>query len=263
MSSFRTSSVVGNIGIPLDTVSCFVIEPLKDHNPLAIRVLPVGEVGELAIGGYQLARGYINRPEQTAAAFIDSQYGPLYLTGDKARLHHDGLLECLGRLSDGQVKLRGQRIELGEVEQAALKEPICHSAVASVINGILVLFCATDDDGANADTVTEACKKWLPSFMVPGDIQMMREFPRLPSGKVDRKLLKTRYIQKKTTGLRKRGIKTFQRRNASSLVRRDAAGAWKQGSLKFFTPGYTRTRLTGSDKVSICSARERISSWSC
>ena len=189
---------MGNIGIPLDTVSCFIIAaPDESQRPPAsqFRVLPVGEVGELAVGGHQLARGYINRPEQTAASFIQSPYGQLYRTGDKACLHASGFFECLGRLSDGQVKLRGQRIELGEIEQAALKAPGCHAAVAAVISNVLVLFCATNDERLNEEPVLQACKKWLPSFMVPGDCQAMREFPRLASGKVDRGLLKARYVE--------------------------------------------------------------------
>lgn len=167
-----------------------MIEP-DDTNP-RIEVLPQGEVGELAVGGYQLATGYINRPEQTNSVFISSPYGRIYRTGDKARLLPDGRLECLGRLADGQVKLRGQRLELGEVEQAVLRTSGCHSAAAAVVESILVVFCAVDDGVTEAD-VASKCKDWLPQFMVPGEVILMDEFPRLPSGKVDRKRLKADY----------------------------------------------------------------------
>ncbi|KAJ2897649.1 Nonribosomal Peptide Synthase (NRPS) [Zalerion maritima] len=193
--SFPRDSVPGNIGIPLDTVSLFVVEPLRE-NSSRFEVLPVGRVGELAIGGHQLAREYINRPESTSQAFCETPYGIVYGTGDKAILREDGLLECLGRLADGQVKLRGQRIELGEIEQVALKAPSCHSAVACVVNGnTLVLFCAVDDENGAEEGILEVCRQWLPAFMVPGDVKIMSDLPRLPSGKVDRKLLHAQYLE--------------------------------------------------------------------
>ncbi|KAK3315687.1 non-ribosomal peptide synthetase [Apodospora peruviana] len=194
--AFTKGSTIGNIGVPLDTVSAFIVEILEESDGSEtgeIKVIPRGEIGELVVGGYQVADGYINRPEMTAKAFIDSQYGRLYRTGDKARMRRDGTLECLGRISDGQVKLRGQRIELGEIEHAALRTPGCHSAFAAIINNILVLFCAVDQlDGMNV-AITQSCNEWLPGFMVPGDIVVLDEFPRLPSGKVDRKALVADY----------------------------------------------------------------------
>ena len=174
-------------------MSCFIIEPASSPaNSPEFRVLPQGETGELAVGGHQLAAGYLNRPEQTASAFIPSPYGPVYRTGDKARLLDNGTIECLGRLSDGQVKLRGQRMELGEVEQALLRTDGCHSAVAAVVGSILVAFCGVDP-GVGEEAVLGVCGNWLPRFMVPGDMVLMSDLPRLPSGKVDRKRLKTEY----------------------------------------------------------------------
>lgn len=183
--------------MPLDTVSCFIIEiPETDGKDFKLKILPQGEVGELAVGGYQLAAGYINRPEQTRSVFIDSPYGRIYRTGDKARLLPNGKLECFGRLSDGQVKLRGQRLELGEVEQAVLRTSGCHSAVAAVVNSILVVFCAVDP-GVSEDAILKKCGDWLPQYMVPGEVVVMSEFPRLPSGKVDRKGLKAEHEARK------------------------------------------------------------------
>ncbi|KAK0710305.1 hypothetical protein B0T26DRAFT_654462 [Lasiosphaeria miniovina] len=193
--AFACDSSINNIGIPLDSVSSFILEILEDSNSseFQFRVLPLGEIGELAVGGHQLADGYLNRPEQTAGAFIDTTYGRLYRTGDKARISRDGSLECFGRITDGQVKLRGQRIELGEVEHAALRAPGCHSAFAAVISSILVLFCALDGDDGALLTIQQSCKAWLPGFMVPGDIVLSSEFPRLASGKIDRKKLVSDY----------------------------------------------------------------------
>ncbi|KIH95295.1 hypothetical protein SPBR_03881 [Sporothrix brasiliensis 5110] len=204
---------VKNIGFPLDTVSAYILaipDEEGDGSDKDVcrdpRLAQMGEVGELAVGGHQLARGYINRPEQTAAAFIDTQqYGRLYRTGDKARVTEQGTLECSGRLSGGQVKLRGQRIELGEVEQAVLRTDGCLGSVAAVINGILVAFC---DVGPKAflaaaftgleEAILDSCRSWLPRFMVPGDIVLMPDFPRLPSGKVDRKQLSNEYTELNT-----------------------------------------------------------------
>ncbi|KAF5633354.1 non-ribosomal peptide synthetase [Fusarium sp. NRRL 25303] len=196
-TAFSSDSSTGNIGVPLDTVSCFIIEiPESDSHEFEIKILPQGEVGELAVGGYQLAAGYINRPEQTNSVFLDSPFGRIYRTGDKARLLPNGKLECFGRLSDGQVKLRGQRLELGEVEQAVLRTSGCHSTVAAIVQSILIVFCAVDE-GVTEFAILKHCKDWLPQYMVPGEVVLMTEFPRLPSGKVDRKRLKAEYEQRK------------------------------------------------------------------
>ncbi|KAK4447270.1 non-ribosomal peptide synthetase [Podospora aff. communis PSN243] len=200
--AFGSNSLAGNIGVPFDTVSAFILSvPDKDKpHESGFRVLPRGEAGELAIGGHQNAEQYINRPEQTAAAFIDTPFGRLYRTGDKAVMHPDGTLECLGRIGFGQVKLRGQRIELGEIEHAALRTPGCHGAFAVIINNVLVLFCAVDEVGGMTEKIEDSCKRWLPGFMVPGDIVVAKEFPRLPSGKVDRKSLAANYSASESTG---------------------------------------------------------------
>lgn len=192
----EASSSPNSVGFPLATVSAFILEPSEDDDPGLgeFKVLPLGEVGELAVGGYQTAMGYMNRHEQTAKVFIDSPYGRLYRTGDKARMRNDGTIECFGRIADGQVKLRGQRIELGEVEQAVLRTPGCHGAVASVVGGVIVVFCERDDARGDAvEQVLRVSRDWLPAFMVPGDVIPVGAFPRLPSGKVDRKKLKADY----------------------------------------------------------------------
>ncbi|KAF3070043.1 Hydroxamate-type ferrichrome siderophore peptide synthetase [Trichoderma lentiforme] len=194
---FTSTSSIRNIGVPLPTVSCFIVEPAESADESRdVKILPKGEVGELAVGGYQLADGYLNRQEQTASSFISSPYGLIYRTGDKARISSDGTIEIFGRLSEGQVKLRGQRLELGEVQSAVLKTPGCHLAVGAVIDSILVVFCVADT-GVTEDLIMDHCRSWLPQFMMPGELVLMDEFPRLPSGKVDTKSLKAEFIEQK------------------------------------------------------------------
>lgn len=190
----KASSSTNNVGYPLDTVSAFVLKPMTDDKLNEFKVLPIGEMGELAIGGHQTAVGYLNRVEKTSQVFIDTPYGRLYRTGDKARITQEGTIECFGRISDGQVKLRGQRIELGEIEQAILRTPGCHGAVVAVVRGIIVAFCERDElNEEMVEEVLRICRDWLPEFMVPGDVVFKHAFPRLPSGKVDRKMLKAEY----------------------------------------------------------------------
>ncbi|GAB1738581.1 hypothetical protein NU219Hw_g3383t1 [Hortaea werneckii] len=193
---FEASMAVNNIGIPLDTVSAFVVKPQEDGASKIPEVLPIGEEGELAVGGYQLADGYLNRDEQTKAAFVDHPtYGRIYRTGDRARMMPQGTLECLGRISSGQVKLRGQRIELGEVEYAVTRANGCKSAVAEVIEGALVAFCVANTSGLDVDDVRQTSSKWLPAFMVPTEILVLDDLPYLASGKIDRKALLAYYSQ--------------------------------------------------------------------
>lgn len=99
----------GSIGRPLDTVSAFVVKAQDPDAPSIVEIVPLGDEGELAVGGYQLADGYLNREKQTKAAFVSHpEHGTLYRTGDRAKMLPDGRFECLGRISSGQVKLRGQ-----------------------------------------------------------------------------------------------------------------------------------------------------------
>ncbi|THY02012.1 peptide synthetase [Aureobasidium pullulans] len=192
---FAADLPAGTIGIPLETVSCFIVKPAESNDRAGeIEILPIGEIGELAVGGHQLADGYLNREEQTRAAFITHpKFGKLYRTGDKARLLRNGRLECHGRISSGQVKLRGQRVELGEIEHAASKANGCHAVVASVISGLLILFCIADASTVSPSEIKSACQKWLPAYMIPSDIVLLPDFSYLPSGKVDKKKLENDY----------------------------------------------------------------------
>ncbi|PGH14806.1 hypothetical protein AJ79_02822 [Helicocarpus griseus UAMH5409] len=190
-------SRVGNIGVPLQTVSAFIIssEPSGTREP---EILSIGHVGELAVGGPQLAECYVNRDEETRKAFLDTEtYGRIYRTGDKARLHPSGELECLGRISTGQVKLRGQRIELGEIERVIFKVCGVRNVVVSVLEGILLAFVSVDETFPGINEIWQMCQKWLPKFMVPGDIELLDYFPQLPSGKIDKRALEKDYHKRR------------------------------------------------------------------
>ncbi|KAI0878672.1 putative non-ribosomal peptide synthetase [Hypoxylon argillaceum] len=198
-ANFAATSKRSKIGVPFDTVSAFVIRlPTDSGGTSQFEVLPTGEVGELALGGLQLASCYLNRPQQTATSFVDTSWGRVYRTGDKAKIHPDGTIECLGRIDESQVKLNGQRLELGEVEQVLLRTPGCHSAVAAVVSNTLVAFAAVEPV-PNAHTQLWAqCRSWLPAFMVPADIVVMGQLHQLPSGKLDRKRLVEEYVAQAT-----------------------------------------------------------------
>ncbi|KAF9641509.1 nonribosomal siderophore peptide synthase SidC [Lasiodiplodia theobromae] len=183
------------IGPALPTSSLFVLDP----NTQTPRPVPAGFAGELAIGGPQLSAGYLNRPTETAAAFVDSrQYGRLYRTGDRARLvwgedAGEVFIEFLGRISAGQVKLNGRRAELGEIE-GVLAEVLGVKDVAVGVakhGSAQVVALIVLAPGCRAGKVVEACReqarKRLPDFMRPAYVEVVAELPRLPSAKIDRK----------------------------------------------------------------------------
>lgn len=191
------TATVGTIGLPLDTVSAFITIPIVEGESNSIfSIAPVGEEGELVVGGYQIAEEYLNRRELTAASFVHHpEYGYLYRTGDRARLRSDGLLECLGRVSTGQVKLNGQRIELGEIEQVIMKTNGCRAAAVLILEDRLVAFCATGSKEISQADIMQVSKQWLPKIMLPSDVVLMRTMPQLPSGKIDKTSLATAYRQ--------------------------------------------------------------------
>lgn len=198
---FQSTAPVNGIGFPLDTVSAFVMAPTDaSQRSTELVILPLGETGELVVGGHQVADGYLNRPDLTSAAFVrHPKYGLLYRTGDKARMLPDGTIECLGRMVSGQVKIRGQRVELGEVEEALLKVDGCHTAVVLAISDTLVAFCSGSAQDFSRQLVLKKCKRWLPSYMVPADVVFLQKMPQLPSGKIDKKALEGKYVQERTT----------------------------------------------------------------
>ncbi|WP_051386445.1 non-ribosomal peptide synthetase [Actinokineospora inagensis] len=150
----------------------------------ALGLVPPGVVGELYVGGPGLARGYLGQPGLTAARFVANPFGDgrLYRTGDLVRWNSAGSLEFLGR-ADDQVKVRGYRVELGEVESVLAEHPEVRAAVAVVRDGRLVAYVI----GAT-DLRTHAAAL-LPDHMIPSAFVAVDEFPLQPNGKIDRSAL--------------------------------------------------------------------------
>ncbi|TVY84625.1 Hydroxamate-type ferrichrome siderophore peptide synthetase [Lachnellula suecica] len=196
--NMRADAKPGNIGIPFDTVSTFVAAAsTPEDQGTEMKFLAVGELGELVLGGPQLAEGYLNRPEQNKLAFVHVDGKSYYRTGDKARQLEDGTIEILGRISAGQVKLRGQRVELGEIEEAIYKHPGIKTVTAVVLNGALVVFALIGNDSIETEHVMKTCAKWLPKFMIPSEVVLLQNFVYLPSGKVDKRRLESDYQKRR------------------------------------------------------------------
>ncbi len=147
-------------------------------------VLP-GVVGELWIGGRGVALGYLNRPELTRERFVNGRYR----TGDLVRQLPDGSLECLGR-NDSQVKLRGYRIELHEIEDALSKHPAVKQAACALHRDHLAAWVVCQPGAAVDDAeLRRHLERTLPAFMVPQRWATLERMPLTPSGKVDKKAL--------------------------------------------------------------------------
>jgi amino acid adenylation domain-containing protein len=155
----------------------------------AMRRVPVGVAGELCVGGVGLARGYWNQPELTAERFVTTPFGRLYRTGDRGRWLSDGTLEYLGRL-DRQVKLRGQRIELGEVEAALAAHPhVSACAVEPRLLGTSQQLVAYVVGDCESSVLRAHLASRLPSAWLPAAFVALESLPLTPNGKLDRRAL--------------------------------------------------------------------------
>ena len=179
------------IGRPVANTIVRILDPQKN-------LCPIGVPGELYIGGAGVALGYWNRPALTADRFVPDPFGPtgatLYRTGDLVRWRGDGNIEHLGRL-DFQVKLRGFRIEVGEIEAALAQHPgVREVAVVARedtpgdkrLVAYLIAETAPDD---LADQLRARVRAAMPEYMVPAQFVMLSAMPRTQSGKIDRKAL--------------------------------------------------------------------------
>ncbi|KAK2808905.1 putative NRPS-like protein biosynthetic cluster, partial [Arthroderma sp. PD_2] len=211
----------GNIGRSYSG-TCWIVDKDNHH-----KLLPIGASGELVIGGFIVGRGYLNRPQQTAAAFIQNpswlstvpstkERIRFYKTGDLARYNSDGTIMCLGR-KDTQVKIHGQRIELGDVEHHSQKWFPDLDVAAEVVvpadqkhkSPSLVLFVARQkgpeiyeqtsdslfcplDEGLHlmAQNMKEKLRDEIPRYMIPSAIIPIAKMPLSRTGKVDRKTLR-------------------------------------------------------------------------
>ncbi len=198
------------IGRPIDNTQTYVLDPLG-------QLVPIGVPGELWIGGDGVARGYLNRPGQTAEKFLPNPFSPpgaepgdrLYRTGDRVRTLADGRIEFLGRVDD-QIKLRGFRIEPGEIEAALVKHPDVADAVVILredepgnrrLVGYVVASTAAFEDeiSGGAEPATQSAfdtgtlrmylQEQLPSYMVPAALVPLEVLPLNANGKIERKAL--------------------------------------------------------------------------
>ncbi|WP_152980105.1 non-ribosomal peptide synthetase, partial [Pseudomonas corrugata] len=166
----------------------------------ALRPLPVGVAGEICVGGVGVGRGYLHDPQRTAEAFIEHPQleGRVYRTGDLGRWRADGVIEYLGR-RDQQVKLRGHRIELTEIEHRLAQHPNVREAAVllrenSVGEAWLVAYWSAHDDTLGSDGLGEHLRAQLPPYMVPAAFVCLDKLPLNNNGKVDRKALAARVL---------------------------------------------------------------------
>ncbi|MEW8027564.1 MAG: amino acid adenylation domain-containing protein, partial [Candidatus Thiodiazotropha sp.] len=181
------------IGRPIDNVQLYILDE-------SLNQVPIGIASELHIGGAGLARGYLNRPKLTAEKFIPNPYSTLpgerlYKTGDMVLYRSDGSIEYLGRV-DHQVKLRGFRIEPGEIESAIERHSLVSKSLVllrelrSGDNQLVAYVTVTDKNNSSVtDTMRMYLAKSLPEYMIPAVFITLDSFPISHNGKIDRNKL--------------------------------------------------------------------------
>lgn len=194
VTSINISNYTGNkvpIGKPGANTKLYIVNNQNE-------IQPTGVKGELLIGGVQVARGYLNKPELTSEKFIKDPFNPnsdykLYKTGDFARWLPDGTIEFLGRI-DNQIKLRGNRIELGEIEfnlsnHSAIETAIVMLREYNETPQIVAYYLSNQKELLNIDLLKDYLKKSLPEYMIPTYFVELDELPLSSNGKLNRTLL--------------------------------------------------------------------------
>jgi amino acid adenylation domain-containing protein len=180
------------IGRPVANTAIHLLDP-------SFHPVPMGVAGQLCIGGVQLARGYLGRPDLTAEKFLPDPQGPagarIYATGDLARRLPAGEIDYLGRI-DHQVKVRGFRVELGEIESVLAAHPGVLEAVvvarSETAGARLVAYVVADaaaNRGELVNGLRRSCREALPEAMMPSAFVVLDALPLTPNGKVDRRAL--------------------------------------------------------------------------
>ena len=175
------------VGRPIPGDSLVVLDPSG-------RLAMPGAIGEICVGGVGVGNGYLNQPELTASRFIQDPWQAgcrLYRTGDLGRWRADGRLEYLGR-DDAQVKVRGHRVELGEIEHALQACAGVREAVVRAISdshGVARLVGYVTGNRLSPESLRETLSARLPDFMLPAQFLVLDEMPLTPSGKIDRQAL--------------------------------------------------------------------------
>ncbi|MGC4808260.1 amino acid adenylation domain-containing protein [Micromonospora sp. DT233] len=176
------------IGRPTNNTTAYVVDD-------RLRPVGVGTVGELLLGGPGLARGYVGSARRTAERFLPDPFGPpggrLYRTGDLVRWSADGVLEFVGR-ADGQVKVRGFRVEPGEIEAAVRRHPAVRDAAVLARpdrSGALSLVAYVVADPAELGDLRAHLTGTLPAYLVPAAVVVLDELPLTANGKIDRAAL--------------------------------------------------------------------------
>ena len=190
------------IGRPVANTRIAILDALGQQ-------VPVGVAGELFIAGEGVTTGYLNRPDLTTERFLPDPEAPgrlRYRTGDLVRLLQSGELECLGR-NDNQVKVRGFRIEPGEIEVVLGRWPGVTAAVVIAredrANDVrLVAYLVTESDEVIGDELRAFVRASLPDFMVPNTFVRLPALPLTPSGKVDRKALPAPQVEAAASAVR-------------------------------------------------------------
>jgi len=177
------------LGGPIANTQIYLLD--RNHQPVA-----VGVRGEICIGGVSLARGYINRPSLTASRFVPNPFGEspggrLYKTGDLASYLPDGNIQFLGRIDD-QIKLRGFRIQLSEIEGVLKQHPAVRRAVVTFRehtpgdNQLVAYVSTVEDHQLTGADLRRYLKQWVPDYMIPQTFMMLENLPVTSQGKVAR-----------------------------------------------------------------------------
>lgn len=180
-----------HIGKPIDNVKCYILDKMQ-------RIVPVGVIGELYLGGIGLAEGYVGLPELTKQKFIDNPFddigSKLYKTGDLVRWLPDGNIDFVGR-ADNQIKIRGYRIELADIERNLGKHPSVKKCAVIAKNvgmdsKILVAYMVPQTQQTiNIAAVRLFLAKSIPHYMIPSIFYELKKLPLTSNGKIDKQKL--------------------------------------------------------------------------